>query len=587
MYVKRFLTYLASGVFVLCHCQKLASKTTADGKQQGEPESYARRLALAENDSYVLEWSYTVEDVVFRVRAKTLGWVGLGFSPSGGMKGADLVIGWVQDGEAYLTDRFARANEQPQKDNHQDYELLSGEEANQHTTLVFRRKLNTSDCQDMVLKSGTTRLLWSYHEDDPSSADGPSYHGPVHRGTRSMLLFAQDYSKKLNMPADVKTHEFLNSNVRPLRQPQTLYWCTILQFPKVDSRHHIIRYEPVLTPGNEDFVHHMFVYACYAPPPDEKLYTFSDVCLKLPKDIQNCLSVVFVWSIGGGAFEFPANVGYSVGGPGDPLFLRMEVHYDNPRLPDDFLDSSGFRFYYTPSLRQHNAGMFIVGVFSMWWMIIPPKQKKFILKGWCLEECTEMYFPPEGIKVFAAFAHTHLTGDKFKFRQFRNGKLVDEILSEEYFDSEFQEIQRLQNEKTIMPGDVLMTECTFKTTDRTNITYGGWGRTDEMCLSVPFYYPKIDNFGDCTSTSQPVEVLKRLGYKNASELPVEMDQDSTIKAFESFNWTDASFVSKFKKAVEKANLYFRCDNETRLEQMDPFAEWKAPQVEYPDDYDGC
>ena len=27
--------------------------------------------------------------------AKTLGWVGFGISPNGGMKGSDMVIGWV------------------------------------------------------------------------------------------------------------------------------------------------------------------------------------------------------------------------------------------------------------------------------------------------------------------------------------------------------------------------------------------------------------------------------------------------------------------------------------------------------------
>ncbi|XP_038065844.1 DBH-like monooxygenase protein 1 [Patiria miniata] len=592
MFTDSIIILLASVAFLQCQCEKSASQTTEEQTEEGkprrpsEPASYSRRLSPAQDgDSYVLEWSYTEEDVTFRVRAKTLGWVGLGFSPSGGMKGADIVIGWVRDGKPYLSDRYATGNEQPKEDKHDDYELLSGKEADQYTTLVFRRKLNTSDCQDMVLTPGTTRLLWSYHDDDPSEADGPAYHGPDHRGTHSVMLLAPDHSEARNLPQDVQTHEFLNNKVRPLRQDQTLYWCTICRFPKVDTRHHIIRYEPVLAPGSEPYIHHIFVYACYAAPPDEKLYGFSDLCVKLPKDIQNCISLVFIWSIGGGAFEFPAHVGYSIGGPGDPLFLRMEVHYDNPRLPDDFQDSSGFRFYYTPTLRQHDAGIFLAGVFSMWWLVIPPKQEEFVSKGWCLEECTKLYFPPKGIKIFATMAHTHISGKKLRFRQFRDGKLFDEIISEGNFDCDFQEIQLLENEKTIMPGDVMLTECTFKTTNRTSITYGGWGRTDEMCLSIPFYYPRIDNFGDCLSTTQPVEVLKRLGYQNASDLPVELDQASSIKAFESFNWTDPDFVLKFKEAVNDAHLYFRCDNETRLEQMDPFAEWKTPQIEYPVDDD--
>ena len=33
---------------------------------------------------------------------KTTGYVGLGLSGNGGMAGADIVVGWVKDGEALL-----------------------------------------------------------------------------------------------------------------------------------------------------------------------------------------------------------------------------------------------------------------------------------------------------------------------------------------------------------------------------------------------------------------------------------------------------------------------------------------------------
>ena len=34
---------------------------------------------------------------------KTKGWVGLGLSPNGGMKGSDIFLGWVKDGQVELT----------------------------------------------------------------------------------------------------------------------------------------------------------------------------------------------------------------------------------------------------------------------------------------------------------------------------------------------------------------------------------------------------------------------------------------------------------------------------------------------------
>lgn len=45
----------------------------------------------------VLRWQPRHQEILFRVEAKTLGYVGIGFSPDGGMEGADMVLGWVDD----------------------------------------------------------------------------------------------------------------------------------------------------------------------------------------------------------------------------------------------------------------------------------------------------------------------------------------------------------------------------------------------------------------------------------------------------------------------------------------------------------
>ncbi|XP_071788240.1 DBH-like monooxygenase protein 1 [Asterias amurensis] len=573
---------------LLCHCGTPngaeSSTKSGDVKKEREPETYPRRLLLGKNGEYTVEWRYTDDDVVFRVSVETSGWVGLGFSPRGGMEGADVVIGWVDNGKAFLTDRFAVGNQQPALDTKQDYQLLSGVEEDNKTILVFQRKLNTSDCEDVVLNSETIRLIWSYSDKDPDVDNGgPTYHGPDHRGTKSIILLDSDHSKT-QVPADAKKYEFCNNNVRPERQQQTLYWCTLFQFPKLQKRHHIIRFEPAVEPSSVGHIHHMLLFGCYSPLQDESLYSFSDICLKLPKDIQNCFSVMFSWAVGGEAFDFPDHVGYSIGGKGDPLFLRLEVHYDNPRLPADFKDSSGFRFYYTPNLRQHNGGAFPVGMFPMWWHIIPPRQEKFKSRGWCLKECTQLYFPSDGINMFSTFAHTHASGQAVRFRHFRNGTHLENFINDVHFDCDFQAIRHLKTEKTIMPGDTLHTECTFNTADRENVTYGGYGRTDEMCFSIVYYYPKIDNFGDCFSVAQPLAMLQRLGY-NTSDLPLEMDQATTVNAFETFNWKDPNFISEYTQALNDVSLYFRCDNQTRLEQLDPFADWKVPQYDYSDDED--
>ena len=36
-------------------------------------------------------------------------------------------------------------------------------------------------------------------------------------------------------------------------------------------------------------------------------------------------------------FIYPENVAYPIGGPGNPQFLVMEIHYDNPNLRSGML----------------------------------------------------------------------------------------------------------------------------------------------------------------------------------------------------------------------------------------------------------
>lgn len=38
----------------------------------------------------------------------------------------------------------------------------------------------------------------------------------------------------------------------------------------------------------------------------------------------------------------------------------------------------------------------------------------------------------------------------------------------------------------------MITTCTYKTIDRENITLGGHGIKDEMCVNYMYCYPKID-----------------------------------------------------------------------------------------------
>ncbi|KRT85887.1 hypothetical protein AMK59_1598 [Oryctes borbonicus] len=58
---------------------------------------------LDDEKNILLRWQTRHQEILFRVEARTLGYVGIGFSPNGGMEGADITMGWVDDaGKAFF-----------------------------------------------------------------------------------------------------------------------------------------------------------------------------------------------------------------------------------------------------------------------------------------------------------------------------------------------------------------------------------------------------------------------------------------------------------------------------------------------------
>lgn len=93
------------------------------------------------------------------------------------------------------------------------------------------------------------------------------------------------------------------------------------------------------------------------------------------------------------------------------------------------MDSSGIRFWYTSTRREHNAGILEVGHFVTPYHVIPPNSPNFVTTGILPAECTQevrisiflsfsivstipitQYIPDDGIRVFANALHTHVVG---------------------------------------------------------------------------------------------------------------------------------------------------------------------------------
>jgi hypothetical protein len=88
---------------------------------------YQMNATLDSKGLYKMYWTVDRENLLFHaaVEVQTSGWVGLGISPNG-MEGADVLIGWVKDGELHFADRFAPAKAMPVQDTLQDFYGVSG-----------------------------------------------------------------------------------------------------------------------------------------------------------------------------------------------------------------------------------------------------------------------------------------------------------------------------------------------------------------------------------------------------------------------------------------------------------------------------
>ena len=63
-------------------------------------------------------------------------------------------------------------------------------------------------------------------------------------------------------------------------------------------------------------------------------------------------------------------------------YVLLQTQYNNPRNRDDIVDSSGFKLWYTPTLRQHSATMLQIGV-QAWpaGQFIPPGIERAVNYG--------------------------------------------------------------------------------------------------------------------------------------------------------------------------------------------------------------
>uniref|UniRef100_A0A8D0DGG4 Monooxygenase, DBH-like 1, like n=1 Tax=Sander lucioperca TaxID=283035 RepID=A0A8D0DGG4_SANLU len=432
---------------------------------------------LDQNNLVCLKWGFDNPqgNITFKLVVNTTGWVGFGFSPNGGMKGSDIVIGGVGPSGIYFTDRYATGNSKPLVDEQQSYTLLSMTESDGQTTMTFRRSIQSCDGQDFHITDKPIKLIYAY-----GITDEIAYHGD-REGTKEVNLL--NYKPRMTST----NLNYLSATVDNITIPhsRTYYHCKVMQFPNLKTKHHIYQIEPVIE--NVDMVHHMLLHRCptFVTKPYDKPCFMGDMG-------DACFGVVAAWGVGAGVYELPENVGIPVGG--EDTFYRLEIHYNNQNSKAGRTDSSGMKLHYTAQLRQHDAGILTTGMLPLvqFHYSIPPNATQFHTYGVCNTTLfSQLLNPVPELQVFAMILHTHLAGRKVRVGHYRNGEQIDFLGLDENFNFEFQQVISLGNIKTIKQSDEIAVECTYSTTDRTNVTMMGLATTNEMCLAFLFYYPAI------------------------------------------------------------------------------------------------
>jgi len=127
---------------------------------------YSHDLVL-EKGKLTVYWKNDSEHLYMALKGKTTGWVSIGFEPTRRMRDADMVFGWVEDGEATVLDLYSTGTFGPHPPDEElgetdDLLEVAGKEEGGFTIIEFKRKMDTGDKYDKAfIPGGTIKFIWA------------------------------------------------------------------------------------------------------------------------------------------------------------------------------------------------------------------------------------------------------------------------------------------------------------------------------------------------------------------------------------------------------------------------------------------
>ncbi|XP_055861101.1 tyramine beta-hydroxylase-like [Biomphalaria glabrata] len=310
---------------------------------------------------------------------------------------------------------------------------------------------------------------------------------------------------------DVHTVNFTIAPGTRVPAKETTYMCQYFDFRKMAPQddYHLIAVKPIQ--DNKYVIHHMKLFACTDDSVSVNQQPF--ICGAHPSP--SCTTELSVWSVGLTGDCYHAMTGITIGNKGFKTFA-ISVHWNNPDIRSDWIDSSGMMAYFTNKKRPYEAGTYSVGP---WQFVLPPRQPSVSITSTCPSQCTRTIIK-NYMNVTSAWNHMHLAGKQMSIAIVRNKTEVLYLTNEMTYNYDSPELKLYtENPFPIWPGDEIVTRCTYSTSKRNSSTMAGQSTSDEMCTGFLVYYPKenVENV-NCFTYGPDVNFCDSATYYGCTDL---------------------------------------------------------------------
>jgi hypothetical protein len=128
------------------------------------------------------------------------------------------------------------------------------------------------------------------------------------------------------------------------------------------------------------------------------------------------------------------------------------------------------------------------------------------------------------------------------------------------YDFNYQQINHLQRDVIIKPGDIVQLKCFYGTEGVQGVTFGGEATREEMCFSFLYYYPRIDLKYSITKIEDS-ELRNYLKSLPSGEQIVNGDVIDYSK-LDTIDWNEGE-IQRFQETVDKSSQQLYCGGDDK------------------------